>query len=67
MYEVKPFTCGGISTQIRIYDVVSDWLCNMTFDTETCEYLDLGAISTNPLVCFLASNKCIFNLVYSSS
>jgi hypothetical protein len=34
MYEVKPFTCGGISTHIRIYDMVSDWLCNMAFDTE---------------------------------
>jgi len=41
MYEVKPFTCGGISTRIGIYDVVSDWLCNMTFVTETCECLDL--------------------------
>jgi len=41
MYEVKPFTCGDISTHIRIYDMVLDWLHNMTFDTETFKFLDL--------------------------
>jgi hypothetical protein len=39
MCEVKPFTCGSVNTHIRIYDMVSDCLCNMTFNTKALNFL----------------------------